>query len=177
MGQLPSDIVALIDSEKSLGEAPLWDETSDRRYVLFTAPLTVQAIATGGFQLRVMVSKRWVHRDAMMQLEFAPAGRRSEVRLWRLDWERFHTHVNGAAPQEHALETFSGSHDHAFSDNYLVEREAMRSGNLPAARPFQSVPNSLSDFLAFGGERFRINDIGRISVPVSGPDIFWQEND
>ena len=123
------------------------------------------------------VSKRWVDSDAMMQLEFAPAGKRSEVLLWRLDWKPFHTHGNKSLPADVAWETYAGSHQHPFADNFMAEARRMRGINLPCGRPFPRDPNRLSDFLALGAELFRINDIRRVSLPVMGPDIFWVQDD
>jgi len=177
MTQLPADIVELIEGDKLLGEAPLWNEKADPEYEFFTAALTVGAVATGGFQLRVKVSKKFVHRDAIMQLEYAPAGRRSAMQLWRLDWKRFHTHDNDGLPPEHAFESYPGSHQHPFFDNFIPAELRMRGSNLRAGRPFPKEPNTLSDFLALGGELFKIKDIRLVSLPVIGPDIFWREDD
>ncbi len=177
MAVLPADIAELIASEKSLGDIPVWDEKTDPHYIVFTHALTVGTVATGGFQLRVKVSRRWVDRDALMQLEYAPAGKRSAVGLWRLDWKPFHTHGNKSLPLDVAFESYDGSHQHPFADNFMPEAMRMRGNNLPRGRPFPSDPKTLSDFLALGGELFKIKDIGRISLPATGPDIFWQPDD
>ena len=66
MSDLPEDMAELIKSDKSLGDAPLWDEKSNPLYVVFTHSLTVGSVTTGGFQLRVKVSKRWVDSDAVI---------------------------------------------------------------------------------------------------------------
>lgn len=171
MTTLPDDITELVASEKTLGDSPIWDDKSDRRYIIFTHGLTVGTPATGGFQLRVKVSRRWVDRDALMQLEYAPAGKRSEVPLWRLDWKPTHRHQNKSP----SFETFAGSHQHPFLDNFIPEAMRMRGSNLPRGAAFPSDPNTLSDFLALGGELFRIKDVRRISLPEIGPDIFWVE--
>ena len=175
MAELPQDIAELVAGEKVLGDAPIWDEASDPRYVVFTHSLTVGEPPTGGFQLRAKVSKRWADRDALLQLEYAPAGRRSEVPLWRLDWKPFHTHDNKGWPPDVPWESFPRSHQHPFADNFKAEARRMRGSNLPAARAFPSDPNTLSDFLALGGELFRIKDIRKVSLPVIGEDLFWSE--
>lgn len=177
MSLLPTDIVELVEAEKSLGARPKWDNQSDPRYAVFTHPLTFGGITIGGFQLRMKVSKRWVDRDAMMQLEFAPAGKRTEEKLWRLDWKPLHTHDNKGNPKELAFATLIDSHQHSFADNFLENERRMRAGNLPAARPFPNNPNALSDFVAFGGKLFRIKDIERIELPQFSPDMFWKEDD
>ena len=177
MAGLPKNIGDVIQSDKLLGASPIWDESTDHHYLVFTQPLTILPIGVGGYQLRVKVARHWVDRDAVMQLEYAAAGKRSALPLWRLDWKPFHSHQNSGQPPDDPLGFFGGSHQHPFDDNYLELEDRMRFGNLPAARPFLSDPNTLSDFLAYGGELFRIKDISRINLPVSGPDIFWGPDD
>lgn len=177
MVDLPLDVIALVASEKTLGDRPIWDERTDPKYFVFTHALTVGTVATGGFQLRTKVSKRWVDRDALMQLEYAPAGRRSTTALWRLDWKPFHSHGNKGLPPDVAYESYDGSHQHPFSDNFLAEARRMRGSNLPAGRSLPWEPSTLSDFLRLGGELFNINDISRVILPITEPDIFWQEDD
>lgn len=173
MTALPTDIVTLIESEKILGHRPRWDGDALRRYFRFVVPLTVGNITTGGFELRVYMSKNWPDRDAMAQLEFAPAGRRSATELWRLDWKR-HPHTNKERPKEFAFQHFTGSHEHTFADNYVPsENRMIISASLPAARPFPWEPSTASEFLAFCGERFKIKDIRLVTLPPVTADLFW----
>jgi hypothetical protein len=175
MASLPSDIVALIASEKSLGARPSWDD-ADSRYLSFIAPLTVGNVTTGGFELRVLVSKQWADRDALLQLEYAPAGRRDATELWRVDWRRFHTHVNKGRPPDLPFATLTDSHHHPFADNYLPNENRMFSGSLPAARPLENSPGTLSELLAFCGKLFKINDIGLVKLPDITGDLFWTQD-
>jgi hypothetical protein len=85
MGQLPQDIEVLMNAEKILGATPNWDSGSDKKYVVFAYPLQIDGVTTGGFQLRVKVSKKWVDRDCMAQIELAPT-RRTSVPLTRAEW-------------------------------------------------------------------------------------------
>ena len=173
MSNLPPDIVTLVEADKTLGRSPTWDSKAVPRYFSFVAPLTVGEITTGGFELRMRMSQYWPDRDAMAQLEFAPAGRRSATELWRLDWKR-HPHTNKGRPKEFAYHHFNGSHEHTFEDNYLAsENRMLSSGSLPAARPFPWEPITASEFLAFCGERFRIKDISLITLPPLTADLFW----
>ena len=169
---LPHDIAELVAAEKTLGATPNWDTQSDPKYVVFAYPLAVGDITTGGFQLRVKVSKRWVDRDCIAQLEFAPT-RRSSTPLWRMEWRPLMPHTNGGIPAEFAFATFDDSHHHAFDDNFLPAERRMRAGNLPAARPLPSNLNTLTDFLACVGKLFRIKDVGSIELPPTSDDMFW----
>lgn len=175
MSNLPDDIVKLIEIDKSLGMSPNWDDQSDPRYTVFTVPLTCGLVTVGGFKLRVKVSKRWVNKDALMQLEFSAAGKRSTVNLWRLDWKPIHVHTNSGVPPSGPFDTFTDSHQHPFAENFIASETRMRTGNLPAVTPFPNNPNTLSDFLVLGGKLFRINDIYRIVLPSTGTDLFWQD--
>jgi hypothetical protein len=174
-GGLPPDIIALIEGEKTLGVTPKWDKTSDPRYLEILTPLAVGEVTTGGFEIRVKISKQFVDRDAVAQLEFAMQGRRSAVALWRLDWKPFAPHDNNGVP-ETLGETIFGSHEHRFHDNYIVAEHRMRAGNLPWARGLNTDPGTLSDFLALWGERFRIKDIRRMRLPTVTADLFWTKD-
>lgn len=178
MPQLPHDITALVEGEKSLGHRPEWDEESNPRWSEFVAPLISGHIGIGGFELRVKVSKQFTNRDCMAQLEYAPAGRRSAVELRRIDWRPFHRHQNNGLPVGDPLRLIDGTHDHTFIDNYIEAEHRMRAGgSLPIAWPVNPDPNTVSEFLAFCGERFRINDIGLVGLPVTSGDLFWAKDD
>ena len=95
MAVLPRNIVDLMGAEKRLNFRPQWDSDSDPRNFVLTAPLTVDEETVGGFELRARVSKQFVDRDAMLQLEFA-ATARSRVELYRCEWRPFGVHTNKA---------------------------------------------------------------------------------
>jgi hypothetical protein len=173
MASLPPDIAKWIDSEKTIGITPDWDHKSDPRYLEILIPLSVNEVTIGGFEFRIKLSKRFVDRDCMGQLEYAVFGRRSAVELWRIDWKRFHSHPNDAFPPEFAFETFDGSHEHPFHDNYFPAEHRMRAGSLPAGRPLTADPGTVSDFLALCGQKFRIRDVTRVRLPVQTPNMFW----
>ena len=175
MLNVPAEILDLVDAEKILGAKPNWDENSDPKYVVFDFPLTVEGVVTGGFQLRVKVSKTWIDRDAMAQLEFRPTGKRSSIQLWRIDWKPLSSHTNGAMPHEFRFATLEGTHHHPFADNYLSTETRMKEGNLPAARPIDNDLNTLSDFLACVGKIFRIKDVELVEIPAISPDWLWTE--
>jgi hypothetical protein len=177
MAKLPADLLNLVQTDKYLGRRPNWDEVSDPRYSKFIAPLTIHGSYLSGMELQVHVSKQWAHRDAMAQLEFAPTGRRSAIPLWRIDWRRFHSHVNKGKPADCPFQTFEGTHQHPFEDNYLPYDGRMLTGNLPAARGFESDPNTLSEFLAVCGKIFKISDMNLINLPSINGDLFWVEDD
>jgi hypothetical protein len=174
MSDLPSNINDLIAAEKKLPPAaPIWDVKSDDRYYVFTVPLIVVDQAITGLQLRAKSSKRHVDRDALCQLEFAPTVRAS-IPLWRLQWRPFERHVNKAwGPPGLENKTILGTHEHRFEDNWVAPENRMRISNLPAARPLAPDFATLSDFLAFSGQRFKINDIDRIEPPLISQDLFW----
>jgi len=171
---LPENIIELVNSRKSLIARPKWDERSDPRYLVFTAPLAVNHVITGGFELRAKVSKQHVGRDALMQLEFAKSGR-ERIELARCQWRPFETHTNKHwGPPGHELCTYlEQSHHHAFEHNYLAEERRMRTGSLPAALPIHPDPTTLSAFIAFCGECFKINNIRVVEVPGVTTDLFW----
>ena len=170
---LPQDIAELMAADKTLGSTPRWDVKSDSRYASLLHPLSVAGMTVGGFDLRVKISKQFIARDATAQLEFSPSGRRSATPLWRIEWKPFTQHPNGKYPPDFAFQTLTGSHEHTFDDNFVTDEVRMRSPNLPAARPTSMDPNTLSDFLAFCGGRFRIVDISRVRIPALGGDLLW----
>ena len=49
----------------------------------------------------------------------------------------------------------------------------MRAGSLPAAVPIDPDPTTLSDFVAFSGQRFRIINITNVELPGTSADLFW----
>ncbi len=177
MPELPTDIVEQVAADKFLLRSPIWDSASDDRYYVFSAPLNVLGDATSSLQLRAKSSKRHVDRDALCQLEYAPTVR-GAVPLWRIQWRPFERHQNKAwGPSGYELAVIDGTHEHRFDDNWVAEAAQLRPGNLPAARPLERDPTTLSDFLALCGERFRIMNIQTIEPPLIIQDIFWQPND
>ncbi|PAQ09737.1 hypothetical protein CIT26_11910 [Mesorhizobium temperatum] len=177
MVDLPPDIVALVAEEKSLIRSPVWDTKSDDRYYVFSVPLVITSDGTSNFQLRVKTSKRFVDRDAIVQLEFAPSDKRVTP-LWRIEWRAFGLHTNKLwGPPGFELAVVKLTHEHRFDDNWHSPEHRMRIGNLPAARPINRDPNTLSEFLAFCGQSFRIKDIRRIEPPLITQDIFWTRDD
>lgn len=173
MIRVPIEIVGLVSVEKTLGATPNWDDKSDPKYIVFEYPLAVAGVVTGGFQLRMKVSKTWIDKDACAQLEFCPAGKRTELVLWRVEWRPIGCHTNGAMPADHKFASISGTHQHTFDDNYLPGEGRMKSGNLPAARPINNDLNTLSEFLAYVGKLFRIRDIELVEIPSISPDWLW----
>lgn len=177
MAELPDDIVELVAAEKYLQRSPVWDANSDDRYYVFSAPLVIVDNPISGFQLRAKSSKRHVDRDALCQLEYAPTVR-GTIPLWRIQWRPFERHQNKTwGPPGFELDTIVGTHEHRFEDNWMTETLELRPGNLPAARPLERDPATLSDFLAICGRQFRIRDMTRIEPPLISQDIFWQTND
>lgn len=175
MVKLPAEIVGLIDAEKSLGAKPNWDDKSDPKYIVFAYPLTIDGMVTGGFQLRFKISKTWVDRDAVAQLEYRPAGKRSALPLWRIEWRPISPHTNAGMPDDLKFTTIEGTHHHPFLENYLPADQRMREGNLPAARPIDNDLNTLSDFLACVGKIFRIRDVELVEIPTISADWLWTD--
>lgn len=160
--------------DKQIAVRPKWDDQSDRRFFVFTVPLILPTTGETGFELRGKVSKQHIDRDALFQLEYARGGR-DRTELSRCQWRPFEVHQNkNWGPTGYELATFRReSHWHTFSDNYLPEEGRMRAGSLPAAVPVHPDPSTLSDFIAFSGECFRIKNIALIDVPSMSPDMFW----
>jgi hypothetical protein len=178
MGALPENISDLVFGDKRLAVRPKWNLDSDPRAFEFVAPLVSDGVGVGGFEVRARVSKQHVARDAMMQLEFAPTARK-RVELWRCCWKPFHTHTNKAwGPDGLAFARFEKvSHHHPFADNWVSAGKRMRGGSLPAARLINPDPTTLSEFIAFCGECFRIKNIELIEVPLRNADLFWVPDD
>lgn len=173
MAKLPRNISALVEARKELGRSPSWDELSDGRYAFFTTPLTfAEDMTETGLQVRVKVSRRFIDRDAAIQLEYRPAGRRSIEPLWRIEWRPIGVHQNGDCPPDLAMARLTGTHQHRFDDNYLEGENRMRSNNLPAARPIEAEIGSLSKFIEFSGDLFNIVDVERIFLPEFPGDLF-----
>jgi hypothetical protein len=176
MSVLPPNIDELIDAEKSFSVRPRWDDQSDPRYFTFLAPLSTGEETIGGFEVRAKVSKEFVNRDAFMQLEFATTGR-SREELWRCQWRPFETHTNKAwGPPGFVLARFvNESHHHPFWENWIAAERRMRGGSLPAALPLMPDPATLSGFLDFCGNCFRIKNMNLVELP-GGPDLFWSKD-
>ena len=49
----------------------------------------------------------------------------------------------------------------------------MRAGSLPYAVPIEPDPSTLSDFVAFSGECFKIKNITLVGMPTQSVDLFW----
>lgn len=171
--RLPQNIETLVNSEKRLDLRPEWDAANDPRYFVFTVPLVIGEAIIGGFQLRAKVSKEFVDRDALMQLEFSVARRHQA--LWRIQWRPLETHTNkGWGPKGYEYMRFDGtSHQHMFIDNWIPSEHRTRAKNLPGARPIEPDPGTLSEFIAFSGKCFRIKDVDLINLPPSTADMFW----
>ena len=174
MTQLPAFIAELVSAPKNLPFRPTWDERSDPYYLTFHVPLISEHRAIGGFELRAKVSKRFIDSDAIFQLEYAPAGSKA-IGLSRCCWRPKNTHTNKSwGPPGYEFARFvKASHQHLFEDNWLPQGQRMRNGNLPGARPISPDLSTLSDFIAFCGECFKINNIDLIDIPVRTADLFW----
>ena len=175
MAVLPANIVDLMEAEKRLSFRPQWDADSDPRSFVLTAPLTIAEETVGGFELRARVSKQFIDRDAMMQLEFATSGR-SRVELYRCEWRPFGVHTNKAwGPPGFEFARFhQQSHSHQFDDNWVDAEQRMRAGaSLPGARPINPDLKTLSEFVAFCGGCFRIGNIDLLEIPQRNADLFW----
>lgn len=164
----------MVASDKILLNRPKWDYASDRRYVVFTAPLKLIDWDVLGFELRAKVSKSHIDRDALMQLEFAKSGR-DRIPLARCQWRPFETHRNKKwGPAGYELRSYyRESHYHTFEDNYLSTERRMRTGSLPGAVPVIPDPSTLSDFIAFCGKCFSLKNANIISLPELMADMFW----
>jgi hypothetical protein len=177
MSEIPHNITALVSADKFVSRSPVWDTKSDDRYYVFSVPLLLAGDESSSFQFRAKTSKRFVDRDAICRLEFAPSDKKATP-LWRVEWRAFGQHPNKAwGPPGFELQVIEGTHEHRFDDNWLASEHRMRTGNLPAARPVKSDPNTLSEFLAFCGQSFRIKDIDRVEPPLITQDIFWTRDD
>lgn len=175
---LPTDIVDLLRRDKFLEKPPIWDEKADKRYYFFVAPLSFGNVSPGGFELRVKISKTHIERDAMVQLEYAPAGRRSAVELWRIDWRPFSPHTNEGNCGRFSFQTIAGTHHHPFCDNYMSSENRMRGGgSLPSARQVRRDPKALQSLLAFSGKMFKIRNMSLINLPSMSGDLFWTPDD
>lgn len=177
MSLLPINISELVSADKRLARRPVWDSRTDPRYHFFTAPLVLVDDPVAGFELRAKFAKAHIDRDCLMQLEFSRGGR-DRVALARSQWRPFETHTNRAwGPEGHALRRFvRESHLHAFEDNFLAAERRMRSGSLPAAVPIDPDPATLSAFVAFSGERFKIINIDIVELPGQSGDLFWVQD-
>lgn len=178
MLELPGNIAELIAAEKEIAIRPKWDVESDPEYARLSVPLVIGEVAVGGLELIGRASQRAADRAAMFQLQYFQTGRH-RIPLWRCQWRPFETHTNpGWGPPGLAFAEFCGtSHNHAFADNFLESELRMRSGNLPAARPISPDPSTLSGFIDFCGECFKIKNIGIIEAPQISPDMFWTKDD
>ena len=178
MAALPKNIIDMVQAEKELPFRPKWDDISDPRFFVFTAPLKTDNLIIGGFELRAKVSKKHVDRDALMQLEFTKA-RRERVELWRCQWRPFETHQNkNWGPPGYKLARFESlSHHHPFLENFIESENRMRGGSLPGAVPIYPDPENLSEFIAFCGKCFRIKNMEFVDLPSMSADMFWVTND
>ena len=113
-----------------------------------------------------------------MQLEFSLTGRQ-RIELWRCQWRPFETHTNKAwGPDGYELARFrQRSHHHPFHENWMITEKRLRAGSLPAALPIDPDPSTLSKFIAFCGQEFRIRNIELVSLPQATPDFFWTADD
>jgi len=177
MSPLPKNIADLIAAPKELPFRPKWNAQNDSRNFTLSMPLSVGEATLGGFELRGRISKLVVDRGAMLQLMWSTSPR-SGVPLWRCQWRPFETHTNPfwGPPGLEGLEFISESHHHSFEDNFLSDERQMRAGNLPAARRISPDPSTLSEFLAFCGECFKINNIEHLDIPQVSPDFFWMND-
>ena len=127
MAMVPANIVDLMEAEKRLS-SPVGRHFRPSK-LRADAPLTIAEETVGGFELRARVSKQFIDRDAMMQLEFATSGR-SRLELYRCEWRPFGFHTNKAwGPPGFELARFhQQSHSHQFDDNWVDAEQNARRG-------------------------------------------------
>lgn len=167
----------LVETKKELLISPQWDSKSNARYLELTVPLVLQEDSSIGFRLRVKTSKLFMGRDSLCQLEFVQPINKI-CPLWRCEWNPVGLHNNrNFGPEAFRNIPFSGSHEHRFDDNWIKKNDAMRSTNLPIARPLEEGLADFATFLAFCGKRFRIININRIQIPSISPDLFWTRDE
>jgi hypothetical protein len=104
-----------------------------------------------------------------MQIQYQPT-RGPCTPLARAEWRPTSVHTNKAVgPPELQMLRISETHIHEFDLNWLPDKDRMREGNLPVARPIRPDLQSFEDFLVFVGKAFRISEIQKVERPS------WQE--
>jgi hypothetical protein len=164
---MPSPIPDLALAQKSLLVGVGWSKADVDGVMQFSAPLAIGGLTIGGLELRGRCHVHHPDRNVMFQVEVTRPGKRTRIPLVRLEWRPLaepHRNPPGGDP-ELSRRLIFGSHFHPFELNWVAANDAMRSGNLPVAKPLESDPASFAALIDIAGTLLRINHLGRIQAP------------
>jgi len=125
----------LVESEKQIAEPTEWAVVN--RCLQLYLPLVVNGVIEEQFFFRATTIAHLPDQNVTFQLEYhgirIPGGTGP---LCRLEWNPRKTHNNrGKGPPELRFIDQTGSHFHAFDDNWCEKNGALLRDNLPVARP------------------------------------------
>jgi hypothetical protein len=159
---------ALADAEKSLAVFPGWSAPEgETGYIWFDAPLDVRGVTEPGFVLHGGCLRYQPDCNVTLEIRVSRRPGRGCIPLMRVCWRSLRGgHTN---PRRNGVQ-FSGlrlgpTHFHPFDLNWLPNRGRMRGWNLPFAAPIEQDFQSFTEYLAYVGKRFRINNIGIVTPP------------
>jgi hypothetical protein len=159
---------ALAETEKTLAVFPGWSATEpEADYLWFDAPLDIGGVTEAGFVLHGGCLRFHPDRHVTLEVRVSKRPGRGCMPLMRACWRSLKGgHSN---PRRNGVK-FSGvrvgsTHFHPFDLNWRPDRQRLRTGNLPFAEPIEEDFQSFTQFREYAGKRFRINNIGLVSIP------------
>jgi hypothetical protein len=164
---MPSPIPDLALAQKSLLVGVGWSNADTDGVMQFSTPLAIDGLTFRGLELRGRCYAHHPDRSVMFQVEVAPPGKRSRIPLVRLEWRPLaepHRNPPGGDP-ELSRRLIFGSHFHPFELNWVGANDAMRSGNLPFAKPLENDPGNFAELIDTAGVLLRINHLDQIQAP------------
>lgn len=164
---MPSPLTQLALAEKSLLIGVGWSEPDIDGVMQFLAPLAIDEVTFGGLDLRGQCYSAHPDRAVMLQVEVSRPGIRTRIPLVRVEWRPLaepHKNPAGSDP-ELSRRLIFGSHFHPFELNWVASNRAMRSGNLPVAKPLESEPKNFMDLIDIAGALLRISNLSKVQSP------------
>lgn len=159
---------ALAEAEKTLSVFPGWSEPEgETGYLWFDAPLDVGGVTEQGFVLHGGCYRYQPDRNVTFEVRVSKIPGRRCIPLMRTCWRSLKGGHTNPLRRDHPLsgKRVGPTHVHPFHANWLPDRERMRAGNLPFAEAIGQDFQSFTIFRDYAGNRFRINNIGVVTVP------------
>jgi hypothetical protein len=159
---------ALAEAEKTLPAFPGWSNPEEGTgYMWFDAPLDIGGVTEPGFVLHGGCFRYQPDCHVTLEIRVSKRPGRVCIPLMRVCWRSLKGgHTN---PRRKGV-PFSGvrvgpTHIHPFRLNWLPDQGRMRNGNLPFAERVEQDFQSFTEYLAFVGKRFGINNIDLVTAP------------
>lgn len=159
---------ALFNAPKALAPFRGWiGPEPETGYLWFDSPIIIGGVVEAGLILRGGCYAHLRDQHVTFELVATKPGIKRRIPLERIEWRSIRGgHRNRRRKGVPTSgKKVSETHLHSFDLNWLPGHRRMRGTNLPQACEIETELQSFETLREYVGNRFRINNIGLVSVP------------